>query len=367
MLIILFISCNTGNKSDVFYFGNVVQKPDTVDTFSFVAKGGSKELKLGSNIRSMLQDKAGNYWFGTDNGGLYYYDGKDIILYTEKDGLVNDQVQTIQQDKEGYIWFSTGRGVSRFDGTDFKTYANSESSHMNNSSDKNWKLTPGDLWFGAGGGAYRFDGSTFAYLFLPSGENKYSSISVNINPYFDAVRSNSVYCTFKDSKGNLWFGTQTDGVCRYDGSTFMWLKDKGLSGPAVRAIFEDKNGNMWFGNNGYGVFRYDGKTLTNLTDEKGLGNKEFFRNTTLSPEGKPGTMARVWTINQDNNGDIWIGTIDAGAWRYDGKNLINYTTKDGLPGDAIQVIYKDKNDDLLFGTDGEGVFTFDGKKFVRKF
>lgn len=45
---------------------------------------------------------------------------------------------------------------------------------------------------------------------------------------------------------------------------------------------------------------------------------------------KHGTLARVWTINEDNNGNLWIGTIDACVWRYDGKNLTNYTTKDGL-------------------------------------
>ncbi|HMD14865.1 MAG TPA: two-component regulator propeller domain-containing protein [Bacteroidota bacterium] len=240
------------------------------------------------------------------------------------------------EDKTGKFWFDANVGIHHY-----------LSNH-----------DPGNLWFGTYGGVYRYDGKSFLYLPLPDAdvESQFepSSRSNLLNPY-------SVYCLFEDKAGNVWFGTESRGVCRYDGTSFTWFTEKGLSGSAVRSIFKDKRGNMWFGNNGGGVYCYDGKSLTNFTDEKKLGNPDFLK--TL--KGKPGTLARVWTIAEDKNGNLWFGTIDAGAWRYDGKSLTNFTTKDGLTSNAINTIYKDKAGTLWFGTDGGGVCKYDGKSFIN--
>lgn len=306
-----------------------------------------------------MRDKNNNYWFGTYGEGVYRYDGKSLIQFTEKDGLSDNQIQTIQEDKSGNIWFGTGGfGVSSFDGQNFTTFANKESPQSGSSSDKDWKTEPNDLWFYAGGGAYRYNGNTFNYLPLPKTDfdTQYSqSPSNRLGPY-------GVYCILKDKKGNLWFGTQTMGVCRYDGKSFTWFNEKGLRGPAVLALFEDKNGKLWFGNNGNGLFRYDPVTdkLTNFTKEKGLSNDEFLKN---GKQG-PGTLARIYSINEDTNGDLWIGTIDAGVWRYDGKNLTNYTAKDGLTSNAVVTIYKDNQGELWFGTEA-GVCKFNGTSFTK--
>jgi streptogramin lyase len=153
------------------------------------------------------------------------------------------------------------------------------------------------------------------------------------------------------------------GVCRYDGNSFTWFTEQGLGGPAVRGLFEDSKGNFWFGNNGGGLFRLDPENrLSIFTREHGLSNDEFLK----SNKQGPGTLARVWTINEDNYGNIWIGTADAGVWRYDGKNLTNYSTEDGLSGNAINTIFKDSEGELWFGTDGAGVCKFNGVSFQRE-
>ncbi len=121
----------------------------------------------------------------------------------------------------------------------------------------------------------------------------------------------------------------------------------------------------------------DEKSVINFTEEKKLSNNEF----KTSGKSGPGTLARVYAINEDNDGNLWIGTVDAGVWRYNpsasfdsaqhkslkagGKELINYTTKDGLTSNAVNVIYKDKNGELWFGTDGDGVCKFNGKTFME--
>ncbi|WP_161499398.1 two-component regulator propeller domain-containing protein [Flavipsychrobacter stenotrophus] len=48
-----------------------------------------------------------------------------------------------------------------------------------------------------------------------------------------------IYSTLKDRRGNIWFGTCTAGVCKYDGKEYTWIKNNELGVP-VRSIFEDK-------------------------------------------------------------------------------------------------------------------------------
>jgi hypothetical protein len=128
-------------------------------------------------------------------------------------------------------------------------------------------------------------------------------------------------------------------------------------------MFEDRNGTIWFGNNGGGLFRCDGRTLVNITDEMNLGNPEFLNGHKLVD--KPGTLARVWAITDDRAGALWVATIDAGLWKFNGSHWINYTVKDGLTSDSIWAIFKNNDGDLWFVAGGEAIFRFNGKTFIR--
>lgn len=349
-VLVFFISCggqkeHRGETENVFADTdeNPAAPENNVGINNFEANVATE---IGKKVLSIFQDKKNNYWFGTQSSGVYRYDGKTLIQFTEKDGLFWNQVQDIQEDESGKIWFTTGGyGISCFDGQKITTLK------RNNNPEKNWTTTYGDLWFYAGSGACRYANDSLMYLAFPKPAG-YAE-----NPADQSGRY-GVYSILKDKSGNLWFGTQAMGVCRYDGKSFTWFTEKGLAGPAVLAIFEDSRGNLWFGNNGKGLFRYDGKTLTNITEENGLTNPEFIK----TGKSGPGTLARPWAINEDNNGNIWIGTADAGAWTSDGKKLTNYTAKDGLPDKAIETIYKDKNGELWFGSDE--VYKFNGKSFT---
>jgi ligand-binding sensor domain-containing protein len=91
-----------------------------------------------------------------------------------------------------------------------------------------------------------------------------------------------------------------------------------------------------------------------------LGNAEFLKGRRLID--KPASLARVFAINEDRVGCLWIGTADAGVWKLDGNVLRNYTEADGLAGKAVTVIYKDKAGDLLF-VSGSVVHRLIGEKF----
>jgi ligand-binding sensor domain-containing protein len=308
------------------------------------------------NIRSVFQDNRGAYWVGTNGAGLYRYDKKTLTQFTIKDGLPDNQILHIHEDDLGNIWCGTGGfGVSKFDGLNFTTYSNMV--NITNDSAKDWSSKPIDLWFHAGGGVFRLDNDVLDYL-------PFDSSSVNgkqkTNIPFTLSRY-GVYCSLKDRKGNVWFGTQAEGVCRYDGKTITWFKEKGLAGAAVLGLFEDSKGNIWMGNNGAGLFLYDGQSLANITEEKRLGNPNF------QAFGKSGenTLARVYSINEDMHGNIWIGTVDSGVWKLSNGSLTHFTTKDGLPSHAVNTIYRDNYGELWFGTDANGLCKFNGKSFYE--
>lgn len=317
----------------------------------------SRPTALDDDIRSIFQDKSGAYWFGTNSAGVYRYDGRALTQYTEKNGLANVQVQSIQEDSAGNIWFGTGLfGVSRFDGQTVSTLTSPENPPTIQDP-SSWRIAPDDLWFHAGGGTFRYDGKALAYL--PLDQSAIDSQQARTAPF--TLGRYSVYCILEDTKGNVWFGTQAQGVCRFDGTALTWFAEKGLAESAVLGLFEDSKGNVWFGNNGGGLYRYDGRSTVNVTEEKGLGNSEFKR----SGKSGPGTLARVYTINEDNLGKLWIGTVDAGVWKYDGNELTQYTAQHGLGSDAVNCIYKDRRGALWFGTDADGVYQWDGAAFTK--
>ncbi len=313
---------------------------------------------LDQNIRSIFQDSKGIFWFGTNGAGIYRFDGIHLNQFTEKDGLSNNQILSIQEDQFGNIWFGTGIfGVSKFNGSTFTSYTTKERLQFSKNFKKDWKIVQKDLWFYAGGGVYHYHDTSFVYL--PLAETKSISDQSLKSPF--VLSRYAVYSILKDKKGNVWLGTQAQGVLRYNGKSFTWFTEKGLSGSAVLSIFEDRRGNIWFGNNGAGLFRFDGKTLTNVTEEKQLTNSEF----KVSGASNTNTLARIYSINEDNFGNLWIGTVDAGAWKYDGTHLTQYTMKDGLSSNAVNTIYKDKNGQLWFGTDENGICKFNGITFQK--
>lgn len=347
-ILLLFTSCTSHDNSKN---NNVIEQAAVQTTINFLDFKANVVTELAKDIRTILQDKNGNYWFAGNGNGVYCYNGKTLIQFTSKDGLPGNIVWAIQEDKTGNLWFSTSNGLCRFNGSLFTNFTDA----LNNASQVNLHHEKGNLFFSREGNVYNFDGKLFTnFPIHPAG---YKPGPSNLDrPY-------GVYCTLEDKAGNLWFGTDEKGVCRYDGKSFTYFTEKGLDGGAVRSIFQDKNGNLWFGNNGYGLFCYDGKTLKNFTEEKGLGNPAFLKKTKMPGDSK--NLARVWSINEDNDGNLWIGTIDAGVWKYDGKKLTNFTTKDGLTSNAVNTIYKDEKGDLWFVTDGEGICKFNGQTFTK--
>jgi len=318
---------------------------------------GDAVKELSNNVMVIYQDRRNNYWFGSWKDGLFKYDGKAILHFTEKDGLTANRVEEVKEDREGNIYFNTNGGLYQYKGNSFLKLTETISS------ENDWKLNADDLWFKSienTGYVYRFDGDNLHKLKFPKTElgEEYIQKHPNYpNPY-------AVYCVYKDSKQNVWFGTATLGACRYNGKSFDWISEPDVTeihdGPAngVRSMTEDKNGDFWFNSE----YRYSvyGNTTSNsnkfYTRHKSIGGLDGKKNSNLS---------EYLSTLRDNQNNLWFVTYRDGIWKYDGTKITHYPVQDNSISITLFSIYKDNNGDLWLGTQENGVFKFDGLTFKK--
>jgi len=88
----------------------------------------------------------------------------------------------------------------------------------------------------------------------------------------NGLPSNSIQDIFKDSRGYMWFGTEA-GLCRYDGINFKtYTTLDGLAGNRIWSITEDQDGNLWVACYGSGISKFDGRYFQNFSKTDGLVN-----------------------------------------------------------------------------------------------
>ncbi len=310
---------------------------------------GDTIKELDKSIMVVYQDRKNVYWFGSWETGVYKYDGSELVNYTTKHGLLNNRIDEIKEDEFGNIYFGSANAtssISKFNGNTFTTLTAVPS--------KNWKLESTDLWFeysyGNTGKVYRYDGITLYELQFPNPPNL-------SNPF-------DIYSIYKDRKGNIWFGTNPVGVCRYDGKSFEWIteedvtefRNEGANG--VRSITEDKNGDFWF-NTEYRYSVYDSTTLKS--------NKFYTRHESIGglDRKKDSNLDEYLSTVRDNNSNLWFVTYRDGVWKYDGTKITQYVVQDNSKSITLFSIYKDNNGALWLGTHENGAYKFNGKNFEK--
>jgi ligand-binding sensor domain-containing protein len=93
---------------------------------------------------------------------------------------------------------------------------------------------------------------------------------------------------------------------------------------------------------------------TKLTD----GKPTVSRGETVSEMAKD-----LFHVFQASDGCHWFVSRSEGVFRYDGKTITRFTTRDGLPGNDVDGIQEDKHGNLYFNTD-QGISKFDGRSFA---
>ena len=289
-------------------------------------------------VRTMHQDKKGNYWFGTNGDGIIRYNGQTLEKITIAGISPHFRVLEIVEDKAGNLWFGTSEGLIKYDGEKFTTFSKKEG--LPGDDEEIWGLTidkNGLIWVGSIGGVSHFDGEKFIPFSLPDSivENAKSMLSDKL-----------VFKIIEDKNGTMWFATDGNGIFKYNNGKFTHLTTKnGLVDNNTADILEDSQGNIWIGTFYGGVSKFDGKTYTNFTKDGIIAGEE------------------TYNFYEDSQGNIWFTAEGYGVYRYDGNSFKQYTTEDGLTSNVTQSILEDKKGQIWFGS-WQGICIFDGKKFM---
>ena len=215
-------------------------------------------------VGSMIQDRSGTIWFGTDSG-LYCYNGKTFARFLDNQGIINNSdltlknVQCMLEDKKGNLWFGSGwsamEGIVRYDGKNLEHFKPRNQGWIRNMIEEQ---NGGILFVTRSNDVCRYDGKSFTYVTQANG-----------------MVNGSMICCLKDKSGNTWFssdyGTELNdtvgGVWRYDGKTFTKYSIKeGLTNNAVFLMLEDPDGNIWVGTRNTGLYRFNGKSFDSYSE-----------------------------------------------------------------------------------------------------
>lgn len=348
----------------------------------------------GVYIRSLFKDRKGNLWVGCDQF-LDKFDPKTEVFshyrLGEKDTKTpNPTINHISQDSTGILWLSTGRGLYSLNPDTSRitlyTHSTSDSSSLSNSDIKSTgEDRNGGFWVATRDGLDKFDRKTGKVLrHIPLSDSGHAlwfhqdrygvfwlvygadGILATLDPATyqvtdyalggvkDGDRSRSKINTMlEDSAGEMWFGSDGNGILRFDRQAHRFLAYKNdpsdvesIAHNRVSTLFQDREGNIWAGLH---------ELAPNFFSKRPALFKKFSHQT-----GNPNslTSSLVTTIFEESPQSLLVGSTGS----LQRINLLTgqysvYSSK--FEGTDILNIAKDNHGQLWFGTAGKGVYRLD--------
>lgn len=365
-------------------------------------------------VTTMLQDKYGYLWIGTQNG-LNKFNGYEMTIFQhnplDTTTVASSQISVLMEDQNGTLWVgTTGSGLSKFnrdtyDFTHFKTdYVDHHLSISDNSIQALMEDSGGRFWIGTGAGLNWFDrennnwihffnvpddpeslsASSITSLYEDSNETIWIGTTQGLN-YWDhergifhhykheadnpqSISHNAIHDIYEDSRGNLWVGTEGGGLNRLDREkgTFQRFQhhpesESSISGNNILSIYEDSRGSLWVGTENQGLNVYDFETGDFYHYEYSLINPHSLNNNS------------VYSIYETSDNMLWIGTF-AGGLNYFDRNEPTFLhffhdpfNPHSLGFNNVSSFVEVENGKILIGTDGGGLNVFDPEteRFTR--
>lgn len=236
------------------------------------------EIPDGGVAFNVIPDPLGVIWIQTSKGFGQYLENR--IAFYGHDLLANENYSSIQNpvfDRNGILWFTLiderieGRKLVSFDGSRYTFYGPEQGLKLDLFCRIQGINNNTQLLITSGNSTIEFDGEKITRQdFLP-----------------DFI----LRAFLVDTKGNRWYGTEDEGLYKYDGEQFFKLSTKtGLVSNKINRLTEDPLGNIWVGID-YGNARITNTTLSSFDAQDGLANL-------------------VGVINPDTvNNVLWFGTI----------------------------------------------------------
>jgi signal transduction histidine kinase/ligand-binding sensor domain-containing protein/DNA-binding response OmpR family regulator len=357
-----------------FGTGLKVFNTETLKFESVPIKGISEK----SQVRYVYKDKLSNIWLSISNIGLMYFESgiknSKPILISNKDheysDLNSNVILRMNESNDGALWVCSEEGINMISVKPnyFATYTcqmpgqNSVRALGVRSllDSKN-----GFVWTGTiGGGLKQFS--------LTS--KKFSDVTM-VN--HGAEVGKTIQTIMRDQKGDLWLGTEGEGVIRFHpdmnsgylrGTTINYriypesFPAKTLRNDFVMCILEDRHKNVWIGT-WYGLSLIDSSDV-----DKPDQSKVVVRNFQNDPSDSSSISNNtIMSLIEDDKGDIWVGTqgglnkIIKTSHGY--KFLHAYKNKNGdlLSEKKVLCIYQSKRGKLWFSSQDGGISLIDTK------
>lgn len=252
------------------------------------------------------------------------------------------------------------------------------------------------------------------WIIVLSGINGFAQVpseTFNRITVADGLSSSVITSIIKDSRGYMWFGTQ-QGLNRYDGNEFqVYLRNDSIPGTIggnyILTITEDTVGNIWVGTEGNGLSRYNRKTgyftrfshhpdtsnslahntvrtslltfegILLIGTDRGLMQFDFEKNVFLKIQFKNKPFAdsdiAIYALYEDTDHSLWIGS-DQGLIHYyprqDQSSLYQYNPDDtsSLSNNTVNEIFRISDEKLIVATnEGINVLDEESQKFERFF
>lgn len=288
----------------------------------------------GDNIHQIIEMNDRTLWIASDIGGISVL---DLNLYKnplteelkfsqitkENSGLSSNNNRRIIQDSFGNIWianYSMGIDFIAKSAASINTLQ-----YMGKALEEVTGLYcdhQGNLWIGQ-------DNLMSLY------QNGKLMQTWNFSSYL-SNSSSSIYVFEEDKKGNIWCGTSDNGVLKFNPHAHSFTRINYAQNLDVHALCENAQGKMWVGTEA-GIFSVENDKINK---EQEL-NRQMGKNPTI-----------IYSIKEDNYGQIWIGTLDRGVFVFSKqmKLIVHLTEKNLLATNTINHIIKDADGGIWMAT-----------------
>lgn len=288
----------------------------------------------GDNIHQIIEMNDRTLWIASDIGGISVL---DLNLYKnplteelkfsqitkENSGLSSNNNRRIIQDSFGNIWianYSMGIDFIAKSAASINTLQ-----YMGKALEEVTGLYcdhQGNLWIGR-------DNLMSLY------QNGKLMQTWNFSSYL-SNSSSSIYVFEEDKKGNIWCGTSDNGVLKFNPHTHSFTRINYAQNLDIHALCENAQGKMWVGTEA-GIFSVENDKINK---EQEL-NRQMGKNPTI-----------IYSIKEDNYGQIWIGTLDRGVFVFSKqmKLIVHLTEKNLLATNSINHIIKDADGGIWMAT-----------------